>query len=107
MIGKHNTGGFCVPESPPAWPTEDQDAGLLVNATSKIAAYCKQQWGYDEVFPYFFIIHPSKPGWHAKVLARYAGIEFDLEFTSGDGESMTCWKNDLHRRNDYSIGSEF
>lgn len=105
MIGKHNTGGFKVPEEPPVWPASDLDEDEI-SIIGKIIKVCKEQYGLKNIFPYFFVINPGKPYWQAKVSAQNEFNEAVILDFSYDGKNVTVWNKNQAPNNQYSIGAE-
>lgn len=106
MAGKHNTGGFRVPEEPPAWPAKDLDEEKA-SIIDRIIGLCHEQYRMTNVFPYFFVFHSGNVRWHAKVSARDEFDErVDLDF-SYDGVQMHVINLTRIRSNHFSTGVEF
>lgn len=106
MIGKHNLGGFKVPEEPPVWPASDLDEDEI-SIISKIIKVCKEQYGLKNIFPYYFEINPGKPYWKAKVSAQNVeGQAVILDF-SYDGKRINVMNLREAAHNNYNFGSGF
>lgn len=106
MIGRHNLGGFKVPEEPPVWPASDLDEDEI-SIIGKIIKVCKEQYELKNIFPYYFEINPGKPYWKAKVSAQNEFNEAIILDFSYDGKRINVMNLREAAHNNYNFGSGF